>query len=119
MERPTYNALKTLKKMIKANASSVISNLGGGLHSHLRLVVPDAEYNQITGYTYTNPTHPGELKIAENIPLHKAIIMQELHNEKLDFFMTPLQSKVQSRVISLQQLIPSILMNSKIAQQRQ
>ena len=57
-ERPTYNNLKTLKKMTKANASSVISNLGGGQHGHLGLVIPDAKYNRITGYTYTKPSHP-------------------------------------------------------------
>ena len=53
-----YDTLKTLK-MIKTNASSVISNLGAGQHGHRGLVVPDAEYNQITGYTYTKLTHPG------------------------------------------------------------
>ena len=52
--------------MIKANASYLISNLGGGQHGHLGLVIPDAEYNRITGYTYTKPSHPEDLKIAEN-----------------------------------------------------
>ena len=94
-----YDTLKTLK-MIKTNASSVISNLGGGQHGHRGLVVPDAEYNQITGYTYTKPTHPGQLKIKENTPLHKAIIMQELHNEKLNLFCetTAIESAIKSQI---------------------
>ena len=84
--------------MIKANASSVISNLGGGQHSQLGLVVLDAEYNRITGYTYTKLTHPGELKIKENTPFHEAIIMQELHNEKLNLFheTTAIESAIKS-----------------------
>ena len=59
--------------MIKANASCVISDLGGGQHGHLDLVIPDAKYNRITGCTYIKPTHPGHLKIKENTPLHEAI----------------------------------------------
>ena len=88
--------------MIKANASSVISNLGGGQHGHLGLVVPDAEYNQITGYTYTKPTHPGQLKIKENTPLHKAIIMQESNNEKLNLFceINAIESAIKSQIVT-------------------
>ena len=37
--RPTYDSLKQLKKMIKANASSVVSDLGGGSQGHLGLVI--------------------------------------------------------------------------------
>ena len=59
--RPTFDSLKKLKKMIKANASSVASNLGGGSHSHLDLVIPESEYTKITGTIYKKPEHPGEL----------------------------------------------------------
>ena len=33
----TYDILKNLKKMIKANAFSVVKNLGGDSHNHLGL----------------------------------------------------------------------------------
>ena len=94
--------------MIKANASSVISNLGGGQHGHLGLIIPDTEYNRTIGYTYTKPSHPGDLKIAENSQLHKAIIIRELHNKNQIFPVKPLQLKVQSKAKSLQQLTLSI-----------
>ena len=80
--------------MIKANASCVISDLGGGQHGHLGLVIPDAKYNRITGCTYIKPTHPGDLNIKENTPLHEAIIMQEVHNKILHISVKLLQSKV-------------------------
>ena len=65
--RPTYDTLKKLQNMIKANASSVISDLGGGAHGHLGLVLPSSEYNNIINTTYIKPEHPGELKIYDNI----------------------------------------------------
>ena len=66
--------------MIKAKVSSVISNLGGGQHGHLGLVIPDSKYNRITGYTYIKPSHPWDLRIAENTQLQETIIMRKLHN---------------------------------------
>ena len=79
-----------------------MSNLGGVQHGHLGLIVSDAEYNQIIGYVYTKPTHPGELKIKENIPLHKAIIMQELYNEKLNLFRetAAIKSAIKSQIVT-------------------
>ena len=41
---PTYNDFKRIKTELRANASSVGSNLGGGNHGHLFLVLTDAEY---------------------------------------------------------------------------
>ena len=114
-EWPTYDTLKTLKKMIKAYASSVISDLGGGQHGHLGLVVPDVEYNRITDYTYTKPTHLGELKIKETTPLHKAIIMRELHIEKLNLFgeTAAIKSAIKSQIVTA--INPIYLRNSKTA----
>ena len=59
--RPMYDTLKKLQKMIKANVSSVISNIGGRAHGHLGLVLLSSVYNNITGTTNTKPEHPGEL----------------------------------------------------------
>ena len=80
----------------------MINNLGGGQHGHLGLAKSDAEYNQITGYTYTKPTHPGEMKINKNTPLHEAIIMQELHNEKLNLFheTAVIECAIKSQIVA-------------------
>lgn len=49
---PTNKTLKRLKQELRANASSVESDLGGGDHGFLGLVLTDAEYALVA------PTHP-------------------------------------------------------------
>ena len=49
---PTYKSLKRLKMELRADASSVDTDLGGGNHGYLGLVLSDAEYTRI------NPTPP-------------------------------------------------------------
>ena len=44
---PTNKALKRLKTELQANASSVKSNLGGGDHGYLVLVLSDVEYANV------------------------------------------------------------------------
>ena len=62
---PTYIDLKRIKTELRANASSVESDLGGGDHGYLFLVLSDAEYLQIPGITAAAvpPTWPGNLTI--------------------------------------------------------
>ena len=45
---PTYQSLKRLKTELRANASSVDTDLGGGDHGYLGLVLSDAEYARIS-----------------------------------------------------------------------
>ena len=44
---PTYKTLKRLKNELRTNASSVDTDLGGGDHGYLRLVLTDAEYARV------------------------------------------------------------------------
>ena len=44
---PTHSALKRLKTELQANASSVETDLGGGNHRYLGLVLTDVEYNSV------------------------------------------------------------------------
>ena len=60
---PTYDTLKTLKDQLKANATSVTSDLGGGNHGHLGLVLDTLEYNNVSPVPYDRPLHPGNLTI--------------------------------------------------------
>ena len=39
-----YNALKTIKDQLKTNATAIYSDLGGGAHGHLGLVLTPQEY---------------------------------------------------------------------------
>lgn len=60
---PTYKTLKALKDKIKANASVVQSDLGGGAHGHLGLVLVPLEYANSSATPYLRPAHPGPLII--------------------------------------------------------
>ena len=46
---------------IKANTSIITSNLGGGAHGHLGLVLTNAEYALVSAIPYVRPVHPGPL----------------------------------------------------------
>jgi hypothetical protein len=46
---PIFSTLRTLQRELNANATSVHSNDGGGLHGHLTLTVTPARYLQIAG----------------------------------------------------------------------
>ena len=56
---PTYESLELLIKQLKANARSVHSNLGGGQHGHLGLVISPTTYNHISAVPFTKPLFPG------------------------------------------------------------
>ena len=49
---PDYPQLKTLKDHLKANASRVTSELGGGGHGHLGLILTPVEYVTVSPVPY-------------------------------------------------------------------
>jgi hypothetical protein len=57
--KPTPQALQRLKKELIANAMSVHSTRGGGLHGHLALILSDYDYELISGQPFDHPAHPG------------------------------------------------------------
>lgn len=60
---PTYETLLEMKNQLKANASQVTSDLGGGANGHLGLVCTPIEYANISVIPYVQPVHPGLLVI--------------------------------------------------------
>ena len=52
--QPTYQTLRTLRDVLKTNAASVDTVLGGGTYGHLGLILPPSVYDQIVP-----PLHPG------------------------------------------------------------
>ena len=60
---PPNKALKRLKQELRANASSVESDLGGGDHRYLGLVLMDVEYAKISNTPFVAPTYPTNLRI--------------------------------------------------------
>jgi hypothetical protein len=60
---PDYDQLKVLKDKLKANATKIPSDLGGGAFGHLGLVLSPAEYANVSAVPYVRPLHPGVLVI--------------------------------------------------------
>ena len=62
---PTNKSLKRLKTELRANASSVKSELGGGDHGYLGLVLTNEEYTSIipTPPPFVAPAYPAALVI--------------------------------------------------------
>ena len=59
LDTPTYALLKHIKDEMKANATNVQCNLGGGKYGHLGLVLTPAEYATVSTTPYVRPVHPG------------------------------------------------------------
>jgi hypothetical protein len=55
---PTAEAVHNLREELYANAQSIHTELGGGQHGHLGLVMPEAEYLALAGEAYSLPERP-------------------------------------------------------------
>jgi hypothetical protein len=53
---PTYETIAKVHLKLKANAASVVSELGGGAHGLLGLVLPTATYTTLTNVHFNAPT---------------------------------------------------------------
>ena len=85
---PTNKALKTLQKELQANASSVETDLGGGNHGYLGLVLTDAEYTTIPNtQPFIPPTYPPPLVIPANSTPIQALELKEQYNEQKRFYL--------------------------------
>ena len=63
---PTYKALDRLKAKLRANASSVETDLGGGNHEYLGFSLSDAEYAYVSPTPVVVPEYPAPLNIPAN-----------------------------------------------------
>lgn len=88
--KPTYPGLKTLKQELRANASSVDSNLGGGNHGYLGLVLTDAEYQAIPGVGAGNlfvaPAYPPALVIPLGTDPVAALSLRDFHKDAIQAY---------------------------------
>src|SRR5687767_9833074 len=57
--KPTFDSLKIIQDKLKANASSVPSTLGGGMHGHLGLLLTDTQYATVSATLFVKPVNPG------------------------------------------------------------
>ena len=91
--KPTFSSLNRLKKQLKANAQSVVSDLGGGAHGHLGLVLSPAEYQLVSNTPYDMPNHPGPFSLPRNTDAAEAIRRREAHQERVRKFRESLDIK--------------------------
>ncbi len=68
------------------NAQFIHSDLGGGAHGHLGLVISPQEYPMHSNAAYCQPIHPGPLVIPPGTTNHMTSTMREQHRERLRVF---------------------------------
>ena len=83
---PDADNLIKLKNQVKANASSVPSNLGGGAHGHLGLVTSTTTYALLSNTPFVQPTFPGPLVIPQGTTGPMATVLREQHVEDVRIF---------------------------------
>ena len=84
---PTYKALKRLKNELRANASSVDTDLGGGDHGYLGLVLTDEEYAKVApNHPFVAPEFPGPLVIPPRTDIVDAMNMRETHKSDMALY---------------------------------
>ena len=85
---PTNKSLKRLKLELQANASSVETDLGGGDHGHLRLVLTDAEYASMPHtQPFVAPTYPGLLNMPSTATPIEALNLKDQHAEEKRLYL--------------------------------
>ena len=83
---PSYKALKRLKNELQTNTSSVDSDLGGGDHKYLGLVLIHVVYSRVTPNSpFIALMFPGSLINPWGIDTIDAIDIIEVH--KIDIFL--------------------------------
>ena len=82
--RPTYKSIANLNLLLNANAASVSSTRGDGIHGLLILTVSDAIYRTTTGMNFIPPTNPGiHPTIAPNATAAQIAHATREHNARL------------------------------------
>ena len=98
---PDADTLIKLKNELKANASSVPSNLGGGHLGHLGLVLPPHTYAMISDTPFVQPAHPGPLVIPPGTTGPMATVLREQHQESVRLFreVTGVEKALKQQII--------------------
>ena len=84
---PYHDTLTKIADKLMANAASVTSDLGGGAHGHISLILLDLEYVQIPGtVSCIRPIHLGTLTIVAGSTLYAATDLREDHTIDIKLF---------------------------------
>eukprot|EP00957_Ditylum_brightwellii_P002842 218544-Ditylum_brightwellii.AAC.1 len=64
MGKPNYESLYHIHKLTTENALFVSTELGGGNHGHLALIIPPAVNQTTAGTAFPPPHHPGPVPVS-------------------------------------------------------
>ena len=81
---PSYDDIRQLRTVIYQNAASIHSDLGGGLHGHLGMVMDDTTYATLTNTPWVDPPEPPAVVPLPNAPTAPQIAeAHRAHNQQL------------------------------------
>ena len=75
--------MMVIKSEMKANLTSVPTDLGGGANEHLGLMLTPKECANVSPIPYVRPFHPGALIIPPGTTLHESTRLREDFKEQL------------------------------------
>lgn len=81
-----FKNLNQLKNKLKTNASSIQSDLGGGLNGHLGMITTAIEYTSVDVTLYTRHVNPPPLVILRSTQQYKVNRWREEHKENKMLF---------------------------------
>ena len=85
-EESTVDLLILIEQKLKAKAPLVFSNLGGGTHGHLFLVIYPTQFNLLSNAAIIRPLHPVPLTIPDGTTAAMSVVVKYQYNEQLRFF---------------------------------
>ena len=77
-----HQIISSFKNQIKANATSVSSNIRDGIHGNLGLILSDNSYDLIYYQPFIRPKHTSPLAIPPGKNAAVTIILRENHQEQ-------------------------------------
>ena len=80
---PTHKDIKRLTTELRANASSIDSDLGGGDHGYLGLVLTAADYLSVVGTAFTAPNFPPRLTLPATATTVELAIAKEDRQDQI------------------------------------
>ena len=60
---PTYESINDMMQMLYANAATLSTTIGGGIHGHIGLIMKPALYRTLSAIPYVIPVDPGPIPI--------------------------------------------------------
>ena len=100
--KPTLEIILKIWNKIKDNSKTVYSNIGGGAHNHIVLVLTNVKYALIFNTPFVYLNHPGPLIIMDGTTAHKNSNMWIMHTEEVHIFreVTGVDKSLVQQIVS-------------------